>query len=251
MSMTESEWLACTDPKVMLEFLGSKASERTLRLFCCVSLRHIWSHLEDERSRKVIDVVERYAEDEATLDDLASTRWAAQEASRAMRHANGAVAAYKACANLSSAALQACRHVVRAAADAAYHQFRLAVEHFPPAYDDTYDKEGAKIAAQAEVVERRFQSDLLREVFSNPFRRPPTLPPTVLVWNDAIVRRIAEGIYQERRMPEGTFDSGRLAVLHDALLDAGCNNEELLTHLLSEGPHVRGCWAIDLILGKE
>jgi hypothetical protein len=42
-----------------------------------------------------------------------------------------------------------------------------------------------------------------------------------------------------------------MPILADALLDAGCDQEELLTHCRSAGPHVRGCWAIDLILGKE
>jgi hypothetical protein len=54
---------------------------------------------------------------------------------------------------------------------------------------------------------------------------------------------LAQAIYDER-----AFD--RLPILADALLDAGCDNEELLAHLRSEGPHVRGCWAVDLILGK-
>jgi hypothetical protein len=52
-------------------------------------------------------------------------------------------------------------------------------------------------------------------------------------------------------MPEGTLDSARLAILSDALLDAGCDNEELIAHCRSPEPHVRGCWAVDLILGKE
>ena len=66
----------------------------------------------------------------------------------------------------------------------------------------------------------------------------------VLAWNDGTVRRITEGIYEER-----AFD--RLPILHDALLDAGCDNEDILAHCRSAGPHVRGCWVIDLILGKE
>ena len=53
------------------------------------------------------------------------------------------------------------------------------------------------------------------------------------------------------RLPEGTFDTGRLAILSDALLDAGCDDEALLQHLREPGPHVRGCHGIDLILGKE
>jgi len=66
----------------------------------------------------------------------------------------------------------------------------------------------------------------------------------VLAWNDHTVPRIAEGIYQER-----AFD--RLPILADALLDAGCEDEDLMHHCRSAGPHVRGCWAVDLVLGKE
>jgi hypothetical protein len=53
---------------------------------------------------------------------------------------------------------------------------------------------------------------------------------------------LAVGIYEERAF-------GRLPILHDALPDAGCNDEDILAHCRSEGPHVRGCWVIDQILG--
>ena len=65
-----------------------------------------------------------------------------------------------------------------------------------------------------------------------------------LAWNDGTVVKIAQGIYQER-----AFD--RLPILHDALLDAGCDDEDILAHCKSAGPHVLGCWVIDLILAKE
>jgi hypothetical protein len=85
---------------------------------------------------------------------------------------------------------------------------------------------------------------LAHDVFSNPFRPLSPIHPAVLAWNDSTVRRIAEGIYEER-----AFD--RLPILADALLDAGCDNEELMQHCRGEGPHVRGCWAVDLILAKS
>jgi hypothetical protein len=90
----------------------------------------------------------------------------------------------------------------------------------------------------------RTHCDLLRDIFGRPFRPAPPLPPAVLAWNDGTVRRIAEGVYDER-------DFDRLPVLHDALLDAGCDDEDMLAHCRSAGPHVRGCWVIDLILGKS
>jgi hypothetical protein len=52
-------------------------------------------------------------------------------------------------------------------------------------------------------------------------------------------------------MPAGTLDAGRLGVLADALLDAGCDDEEMVRHLREPGPHVRGCWAVNVIPGKS
>jgi hypothetical protein len=66
----------------------------------------------------------------------------------------------------------------------------------------------------------------------------------VLTWNDGTVPRIAQHIYDERRWND-------MPILGDALLDAGCDDEELLSHCRGDGPHVRGCWAVDLILNKD
>jgi len=80
---------------------------------------------------------------------------------------------------------------------------------------------------------------LIRCVLGNPFR-PVTVDPT---WITSTVVTLAEGIYQDR-----AFD--RLPILADALQDAGCNEPTVLDHCRSEEPHVRGCWLIDLVLGK-
>jgi hypothetical protein len=95
------------------------------------------------------------------------------------------------------------------------------------------------------------QVTLLRDIFGDPFRQPPPLPLAVVAWNNGTVIRIAEGVYQERHLPAGVFGTGRLGILADALLDAGCEDEELLAHCRSAGPHVRGCWAVDSILDKS
>jgi hypothetical protein len=50
---------------------------------------------------------------------------------------------------------------------------------------------------------------------------------------------------------KSTLDPDRLAILADALEDAGCDNTDILSHLRGQGPHVRGCWVVDLLLGKE
>jgi hypothetical protein len=64
-------------------------------------------------------------------------------------------------------------------------------------------------------------------------------------------RRQEQAIYPSRQLPSDYLDRQRLAALADALLDAGCEEEELIGHLRSEGPHVQGCWAVDLVLGKD
>jgi hypothetical protein len=72
----------------------------------------------------------------------------------------------------------------------------------------------------------------------------------VLAWNAGAVRRLAEAAYAERQLPAGALDPARLAVLADALEEAGLTDAELLHHLRGPGPHVRGCFAVDAVLGK-
>jgi hypothetical protein len=86
-------------------------------------------------------------------------------------------------------------------------------------------------------------ADLLRDILGNPFRRV-SLRPSWLRWQASMVPRIARAAYEER-----AFD--RLPVLADALEEAGCTDADVLSHLRGPGPHVRGCWALDLILGKQ
>ncbi len=95
-------------------------------------------------------------------------------------------------------------------------------------------------------TEALFQAALLRELLGNPFR----LVPLNTTWRTPSVMALAQAAYDER-LAGGHFDNARLAVLSDALEEAGCADADLLGHLRSLGPHVRGCWALGLVLGKE
>ena len=94
--------------------------------------------------------------------------------------------------------------------------------------------------------ERRNQCRLLQDLFFNPFR-----PTVVMGVPGGTPAQLARAVYEGRRSPEGTLEPARLALLADALEDAGCTDADLLGHLRGPGPHVRGCWAVDLALGKS
>jgi hypothetical protein len=96
-----------------------------------------------------------------------------------------------------------------------------------------------------------WQCDLMRELFGNPFRPVQGVDSAWLVWQGGTVAQLAQTAYDERHLPEGRLEPARLAVVADALEDAGCTRAELLGHLRGPGPHVRGCWALDLVLGKQ
>jgi hypothetical protein len=91
------------------------------------------------------------------------------------------------------------------------------------------------------------QSRLLRDVIGNPYRRAAFDP----AWRAPAVVALPEAAYQDRRLSGGPLDPVRLAVLADALEEAGCDSPELPGHLRGPGPHVRGCWVLDLLLVKE
>jgi hypothetical protein len=191
-------------------------------LFAAACCRRIWHSIPDERSRDAVIAAERYADGATTYPEMLS--WMA-----------GAEAVVDPWASVQEAEEQP---EWRGRMES--HPGYLAACAADPdvAYSGTYD-----ILRLSSGEERPHQARLLRDIFGNPFR-PVTVDPSWLRWNDGTVPKIAQGIYEER-----AFE--RLPILADALLDAGCDNEDILSHCRGEGPHVRGCWVIDLLLGKE
>jgi hypothetical protein len=95
--------------------------------------------------------------------------------------------------------------------------------------------------------ETSVQADMLRDLFGNLFRPAPREP----TWLTHTVVSLARAAYDQRTLPAGTLDPARLAVLADALEEAGCTSADILAHLRGPGPHFRGCWSLDLLLGRN
>lgn len=266
--MIEAEWLSCEDPQRMLEFLRGKASDRKLRLLAVACCRRVWHLLTDARSRQAVVVSEKYADGLATEVERHTARAEARtawEAVRTERHrervseyynplgaaadAAYAVTAFVAFPPSDELNLPQSDFFITAAGGAANavaaHRLRVAEagELEAPAADiRLLQEEGGDEAMWNDTRAREwsFHATLLRDLFGNPFR-PVTIDPHWLATN---VTTLAQAIYDER-----AFD--RMPILADALEDAGCTNQDILAHCRGNGEHVRGCWALDLVLGKE
>jgi hypothetical protein len=231
--MTEAEWLAGTDPRPMLDVFWGRSRDRKLRLFACACVRRVWDSLTDPRSRIAVEVAERFADGGATWAELGVAFHAAWVAGHAFtKHMDVAGAAALECASHDSFA--AARNASLAAAQAAAWSASRVTLAEAGVYDALAD---ALAEVQAE------QCALLRELIGNPFR-PVALPAHVLTWNDGTIPRLAGLVYAERRWDD-------LPVLADAVEEAGCSDADLLAHLRGGGEHIRGCWVLDTLLGKE
>lgn len=229
--MTEAEWLACNDPRPMLKFLRAKAGDRKIRLFAAACCRRAWHHIKNEQRRHAVVVAEQYAEGTVGEDDL----------TKALDNAVGgevtSCVEYAACwaANKRTAVLH-----------------RIPFEVAKAVASTTGQSASSSRWKNARDAELLVQASLLRCIFGNPERNALAIEPAWLAWHASTVKHLAQGVYQDRLLPAGTLDAGRLAVLADALEEAGCDNKEMLGHLREpNGVHVRGCWALDLILSKD
>ena len=215
--MTESEWLQCSTPEPLLEFSRPRLNERKLRLFACACCRHIMHLLTDDGSRAAVDVAERFADGNASRQELEAA-WqgattVAQLAEPEQRYAALAAVSCAALGNLFSAAGAVC-----SAASAAV---RTAAED-------------ERAATRLWHAERKGQAALLRDLVRNPFlpdTLPLRLPPTA--------GEMAEAMYAGQDRSED---------LYELLMDE--RNRELALHFKSPG-HLKGCWAIDFILRRS
>jgi hypothetical protein len=226
--VTDAEWLTATDPAPMLECVRGTASDRKLRLTGCACARRVWSHRAGQSEVPEVELSERVADGQASPAEM-----------RAVRDGLGAMGGYSLAwvencllhALLREAAGLAAADCLQLAAD---HRLYAVQEEGGGTWQDM-----RTLGIIARDTERGVLTGLVRDIFGNPFR-PIAFDPR---WRTADTVGLATGIYEDR-----AFD--RLPLLADALMDAGCADEQVLGHCRTEG-HVRGCWLIDLVLGKS
>jgi hypothetical protein len=214
--VTESEWLSSSaNPMDMICFVY----RRKARVFACAVARHYWAYLVDERSRRAVEVAERCDPDpdEWGLTELAIAH---EEAERALGEIRELLAAgdHKPKAKIIESAAYA----------ALYTTYRR------PSEAGMF-----VIQTDAMVDDEHLWPPLLREIYGNPFQ-PLTFDPR---WRTDTAVALARQMYESR-------DFSAMPILADALQDAGCDSDDVLNHCRGPGPHVRGCWVVDLVLGK-
>jgi hypothetical protein len=223
----------------MVEFLvprgrgrPSRVSDRKVRLFEVACCRRIWHVIPEGPGRDAVLVAERFADGAASDRARRAARNRAADAIRDgdLVDVNAGYAAFftteKTCGK---------RFYMRSAAVAVARAARMSGQRDVP--------EAYRAALRAE---EEAQAALARCVFGNPFR----CVAFDQAWRTSTVQALATAAYAERILPSGQLDPARLAILADALEEAGCFDEAILAHLRGPGPHVRGCHPVDLILGK-
>jgi hypothetical protein len=215
--MTEAD---CSALLNLLDVLwgSGMVSERKLRLFACACLRALPLGT-DERFYVAVETVERYADGQTSKAALKRAR----QAVRAARHALPTGMPEWGSYWLAEVA----------ATENAYGRVANEIQ---------------RLAAGGILNWSTAQQSpcwtIVCDLFGNPFQPPPPIEPSLLTWNDGLIRALAQAAYDNRLLPSGQLDPARLAVL----TDAGCTETELLEHLRGEGPHLRGCYAVDCIL---
>lgn len=218
--MTAAEWLTCDNPNHALDLLGSVGtkSRRKERLAAVAALRHVWADLSPDQ-RRAVAAAERFADGAARATEMQAA--AVPPVAGSVGTLAGAVSAVTH------------RQVAHALRNATLLYLPLVVGG--PVYTNPPFP-----AAQAYAERGRPMITILRCVFGNPFRSVALDPD----WRTSDVLAMCRGMNDAR-------DFAAMPILADALQDAGCEHPDILAHCRGPGPHVRGCWVVDLIMGKE
>jgi hypothetical protein len=237
MRLTEEEWSTAVDPwRLLLRQWPRKTTDRKFALFAVACWRQIWN-LINEESRRAIEALEEFA-------DLAPERQRPEDW-EAIRDAVCPLA------EIGAESEQAGWNPERAAREATSLVTWLVLSPAESSILEQvrYEFEGAALDS-GEAVSSAWRAracahcELLRHVVGDPFHHPPVVPSHCLEWNGGTVPAIALGIYRDRVF-------GEMPILADALEDAGCTDAQILDHCRAGGDHMRGCWALDLVLGRH
>jgi hypothetical protein len=243
--MTEAEYLACHDHSPMLTHLmwesqGRGVSVRKLRLFACACCRLMWDEFPHEGCRRAVRVAEAYADRIVSAAALSRaqedmSKWPIADGEFDLLHpdewalvpANQAVmVAYTAAGNLGESGIEGFAWLTPGTAAAAQHTPGCVVK---------YRSSQGRSAETAQAI-----IGTVRDIFGNPFRPVTFLPE----WRTPTAVALAQTMYESR-------DFSAMPILADALQDAGCDSADMLDHCRGPGPHARGCWVVDLVLGKD
>jgi hypothetical protein len=228
--MDDSQWQTEWDPSRLLKHFHRHRLPRKRRLFATACCRRIWDQMADDRSRRAVEVAEAFADGCASRVELQN---AYREARQATVEADISVVRQPILQrDVHWQRFEAAQAAALASATRNTTVTFISAAHALPMRD----------LKQLQNEFRR-QSDLIRDILGNPFR-PMVVKPAWLSWNHGTVPAIARHIYDDRAFHD-------LPILADALEDAGCTNADLLDHCRGPCPHVRGCWAVDLLLGKN
>jgi hypothetical protein len=228
--VSDDEWLKAEVPSAMLSALyatGRRSNGLKFVQLGAVCCRRVWHLLSPRVGRLAVECVE--AETEGGHQTRQVRQALADEEARSTARPTSADAA--------------ARSAVRKLIDRNPYLFGVAEEVARAVWVDADSDSVGRWDA-----ERRWQCDVLRDLFGWLRAIPTPPPPEVLAHDGRLVVNLAQAAWEERLLPGGELNPARLAVLADALLDAGCADVALLDHLRSPTPHVRGCWAIDLLL---
>jgi hypothetical protein len=228
-ALTEAQWLECKSINLpVMKWVRRYGSDRKFYLAAAAAVRMVADQLIDADSRAAIDVVERFADGQATLEEMQAARDAAARADFLGPPTQ---------ATLEDSRRQ---YAGMAAMYAATPPNELAPRNGPRGvWIGAYNALDYANKAGKMTELRPRHAALLRDIIGNPFRTVTIAPG----WRTSNVAALAQGIYEER-----AFE--RMPILADALEEAGCTEATILDHCRQLAEHVRGCWVVDFLLGK-
>jgi hypothetical protein len=230
-------------------------NDRLPRLFACACARRVWHWLPSEEAEVAIESAEEWADGEISKIEMEQLSNRVDGSVDDMPPGEVPPGAIPAGYHLDVGELN---HLINYGAPSAAALWTAAVTVWRPRLASHGTRKTLRAAEVAlggpgkangpgDKRESQRQCELLRDLFGNPFRAASIDPD----WLTRTVTGLAQAAYEERNLPSGTLDQDRLAILADALEDAGCTDAVILDHCRQSEDHVRGCWLLDLLLNKR